>query len=170
MSCFSLLICQELQKIKVAQPCSSSDSEMFCNCIYICPMHILPFSWDSLVLTLPSRLQLAEDKAQGSFFSVQWVLRSVWLFATLWTAARQAPLSMEYLQQEYWCGLPFPPTADIPGITSESPGSPAMKVDYLPLSHQGSPLFPYPRPNHLLTLPTEVATYDVHHSVVFFLN
>ena len=86
MSCFSLLICQELQKIKVAQPCSSSDSEMFCNCISICLIHILPFSWNSLGLTPPSRLQLAEDKAQGSFFSVQWVLRSVWLFATLWTA------------------------------------------------------------------------------------
>ena len=71
MSCFSLLICQELQKIKVAQPCSNSDSEMFCNCISICLIHILPFSWNSLGLTPPSRLQLAEDKAQGSFFSVQ---------------------------------------------------------------------------------------------------
>ena len=71
MSCFSLLICQELQKIKVAQACSSSDSEMFCNCISICLIHILPFSWDSLVLAPPSRLQLAEDKAQGSFSSVQ---------------------------------------------------------------------------------------------------
>ena len=79
---------------------------------------------------------------------------------------------MEYLQQEYWCGLPFPPTADIPdpGITPESPVSPAWKEDSLPLSHHGSPLFPYPRPNHLLTLPTEVVIYDVRHSVVFFLN
>ena len=33
----------------------------------------------------------------------------VWLFATLWTVARQAPLSMGFSRQEYWSGLPFPP-------------------------------------------------------------
>ena len=30
------------------------------------------------------------------------------LFATPWTAASQAPLSMEFSRQEYWSGLPFP--------------------------------------------------------------
>ena len=29
-------------------------------------------------------------------------------FATPWTVARQAPLSMEFSRQEYWSGLPFP--------------------------------------------------------------
>ena len=28
--------------------------------------------------------------------------------ATLWSVARQAPLSMEFSRQEYWSGLPFP--------------------------------------------------------------
>ena len=28
--------------------------------------------------------------------------------ATLWTAAHQAPLSMEFSRQEYWSGLSFP--------------------------------------------------------------
>ena len=32
----------------------------------------------------------------------------VHLFVTLWTAARQAPLSMGFPRQEYWSGLPFP--------------------------------------------------------------
>ena len=32
----------------------------------------------------------------------------VWLFATSWTVARQAPLSMEFSWQEYWSGLPCP--------------------------------------------------------------
>ena len=32
----------------------------------------------------------------------------VQLFATLWTAARQAPLSLEFSRQEYWHGLPCP--------------------------------------------------------------
>ena len=30
------------------------------------------------------------------------------LFATLWTVARQAPLSVGFSKQEYWSGLPFP--------------------------------------------------------------
>ena len=30
----------------------------------------------------------------------------VWLCATLWTAAHQAPLSMGFSRQEYWTGLP----------------------------------------------------------------
>ena len=34
------------------------------------------------------------------------------LYATPWTVAHQAPLSMGFSRQEYWCGLPCPP----PGI------------------------------------------------------
>ena len=40
-------------------------------------------------------------------------------FATPWTAARQAPLSMGYPRQEYWSGLPSP----IPGV----PPGPGIK-------------------------------------------
>ena len=35
-------------------------------------------------------------------------LSHVRLFATPWTVARQAPLSMGFSKQEYWSGLPFP--------------------------------------------------------------
>ena len=35
------------------------------------------------------------------------VTKSVRLFATLWTVAHQAPLSMEFSRQEYQSGLPF---------------------------------------------------------------
>ena len=35
-------------------------------------------------------------------------LSCVQLFATPWTAACQAPLSMGFPRQEYWSGLPFP--------------------------------------------------------------
>ena len=35
-------------------------------------------------------------------------LSPVWLFATPWTAAYQAPLSMGFSRQEYWSGLPLP--------------------------------------------------------------
>ena len=36
-------------------------------------------------------------------------LSRVQLFATLWTVALQAPLSMGFSRQEYWRGLPCPP-------------------------------------------------------------
>ena len=36
------------------------------------------------------------------------------LYATLWTAARQSPLSMGFSRQEYWSGLPCPPPGDLP--------------------------------------------------------
>ena len=42
------------------------------------------------------------------------VLSLVGLFATLWTVARQAHLSMEFSRQEYWSGLPCPPPGDLP--------------------------------------------------------
>ena len=47
---------------------------------------------------------------------------------TLWTVARQAPLSMGVSRQEYWSGLPCPPPGDLPdpGIKPASPVSPAL--------------------------------------------
>ena len=43
--------------------------------------------------------------------------------ATPWTVAHQAPLSMGFSRQEYWRGMPFPPSAELPdpGIEPESP-------------------------------------------------
>ena len=35
-------------------------------------------------------------------------LSRVWLFATPWTAAHQAPQSMGFSRQEYWSGVPLP--------------------------------------------------------------
>ena len=63
------------------------------------------------------------------------------LFATPWTVAHQAPLSMGFSRQEYWSGLPFPPPGDFPdtGIEPTSLTSPALAVGSLPLHHLGSP-------------------------------
>ena len=57
------------------------------------------------------------------------------LFATPWTVAHQAPLSMGILQQEYCSGLPFPPPGDLPHprIQPTSPESPTLQADPLPL-------------------------------------
>ena len=64
------------------------------------------------------------------------------LLVTHWTVAHQAPLSLGFSRQEYRSGLPCPPLGDLPntGIKPMSPVSPALQVDFLLLSHQGSPI------------------------------
>ena len=49
-------------------------------------------------------------------------------FATPYTVARQAPLSMGFSRQEHWSGLPFPPPGDLPDprIEPASLASPAL--------------------------------------------
>ena len=65
----------------------------------------------------------------------------VWLFATPWTLARQAPLPMGFSREEHWSGLPCPLPGDLPhpGIEPMSPVAPALQADSLPPSHWGSP-------------------------------
>ena len=56
------------------------------------------------------------------------VLSRVWLFATAWTVAHQAPLSARFSRQEYWSGLPFPPAGQTPdpGIKCAFLATPAL--------------------------------------------
>ena len=64
-------------------------------------------------------------------------LSCVGLFATPWTVARQAPLSMGFSRQEYWSGLPCPPPGDHlhPGI---KPRSPTLQADSSPSEPPGN--------------------------------
>ena len=64
------------------------------------------------------------------------------LFATPWTAAHQAPLSMGFSRQEYWSGLPFPSLGDLPDPGVE-PGSPILQADSL-LSEPPEIVLPFP--------------------------
>ena len=64
-------------------------------------------------------------------------LSRVWLSATSWMVAHQAPPSLGFSRQEYWSGLPCPSPGDLPNPGIE-PGSPALQADSLSLSHQGS--------------------------------
>ena len=68
---------------------------------------------------LPAR-ELVSDKLRKS-------LSRVHLFVTLWTVAHQAPLSMRCPRQEYWSGVPFPFSGDLPDSGIE-PGSPALQA------------------------------------------
>ena len=57
------------------------------------------------------------------------LLSRVQLFATLWTIAHQASLSMGFSRQAYWSGLTCPPPEPLldPGIESTSPATPALQ-------------------------------------------
>ena len=71
----------------------------------------------------------------------------VWLLATQWTVAHQAPLSVGFSRQEYWSGLPCPSPGNLPnpGIKSASLTSCALASSSLPLAPPGKP-----RPIHLV--------------------
>ena len=68
------------------------------------------------------------------------LLSRVRLFATPWTVAYQAPLSMGFSRQEYWSGLPFPSPGDLPhpGVELESP---ALQADSLLSEPPGNPIY-----------------------------
>ena len=61
------------------------------------------------------------------------------LFATSWTVAYQAPLSMGFSRQEYWSGLLFPPPRDLPdtGIKSTSLEAPALAGRFFTTAPRG---------------------------------
>ena len=58
-----------------------------------------------------------------------WSLSHVQLFT--WTAAHQAPLSMEFPRQEFWTVLPLSSPWDPLNLGIET-GSPALQADSLP--------------------------------------
>ena len=68
----------------------------------------------------------------------------VQLFVILWTVVYKAHLPMGFSRQEYWSGnvLPCPPPGDLldTGIEPMAPASPGLQVDFLLLSHWGSPV------------------------------
>ena len=80
------------------------------------------------VLPLHCFMQAFSSCGEGGLLSCCGARASHW-FATPWTAACQAPLSMEFSIQEYWSGLPFPSPADLPNPGME-PGSPTLQADF----------------------------------------
>ena len=68
-------------------------------------------------------------------------LSRVRLFATPWTVAHRAPLSMGFSRQEHWSGLPFPSPGDLPDPGIEL-ASPALQADAFPSEPPGKPKTP----------------------------
>ena len=69
------------------------------------------------------------------------VFSCVRLFVTPWTAAPQAPLSMEFSREEYWSGLTFPTPGDLPspGIKPAAPVSPSLAGGFFTTEPPGKP-------------------------------
>ena len=90
----------------------------------------------------------------GSLPLVTFAASVAWscLFATPWTVASQAPLSMVFSRQVYWSGLPFPPPGHLPypGIEPVSPAYPALKVGSLSLHHLGKPSGDFHKASNLI--------------------
>ena len=63
------------------------------------------------------------------------------LFVTLWTVARQAPLSIGFSRQEYWSGLPCPPLGYLPNPRMEPASriSPALAGGFFTTVLPGKP-------------------------------
>ena len=64
-------------------------------------------------------------------------LSHVWLLATPWTAAYQAPPSMGFSRQEYWTGVPFPSQGIFP-TQGSNPGLLHCRQTLYRLSYQQS--------------------------------
>ena len=97
-----------------------------------------PIKCKSGLLIFPIPLSSCHFSHENVQFSSVQSLSRVGLFATQWTVACQAPLSMDFSRQEYWNGLPFPSSGNLPnpGI---KPRSPALQEDTLPDEPQGKP-------------------------------
>ena len=80
-------------------------------------------------------------KGYQKFSSSECALSRVQLFATPWTVACQAPLSMRSPRQENWSGLPFPIPGGLPdpGSQPESFASPVLAGGFFTTAPPGKP-------------------------------
>ena len=93
---------------------------------------------ESLCLSFWARKhQITASRACATCKRKCWSLSHVWLCATPWTVARQAPL-WGLSPQEHWSGVPFPSPEALPkpGI---KPRSPALQEDSLSSEPAGKP-------------------------------
>ena len=84
----------------------------------------------------------------------------VQLFATSWTIACQAPLSVGFSRQGYWSGFPCPPPGDLPkprikprssgSLSIEPPGEPNLQPRPLPNPHSRTCHYPLSFPRSYL--------------------
>ena len=84
---------------------------------------------------------LTDDQLKKMWRVCAHSLSRVRLFATQWTVAHQAPLSMGLSWQEHWSGLPLPSPGDLPtqGSNQSLLRLLHLQAGSLSLDHLGSP-------------------------------
>ena len=94
---------------------SSYHSAAAAKSLQSCPTLCYPIDGSPLGSSVPGILQARILEWVAISFSNAWewkvkvkLLSCTRLLATPWTAAHQAPPSMEFSRQEYWSGLPLP--------------------------------------------------------------
>ena len=121
VSCHFLLQCRKVK----------SESEVAQSCLALCnPMDCSPPGSSIHEIFQARVLEWGAIAFSISCFSC------VQFFATLWTVAHQAPLSMEFSRQEYWSGWPCPPPGGLPdpGIEPMPLMSPALVLRFFTTS------------------------------------
>ena len=93
---------------------NSSPAAATAKSLQLCPT-VWPHRRQPTSSAVPGILQARILEWAAIAFSNAWKrkvkvksLSHVWLLATPWTAAHQAPPSMGFSRQEYWSGLPLP--------------------------------------------------------------
>ena len=81
-------------------------------------------------LLIQSRQKLKYKRSVKKERKIVKLLSRIRLFSTPWTVANQAPLSMGFSRQEYWSGLLFLSSGDLPDPGIE-PGSLSLQEDSL---------------------------------------
>ena len=127
---FNVFDCQLLLKIILLK--KTLCEPMDCSMLGFPVLHYFPVFANSAAA--------AAEVINDEWLILSWATRGRWsdvkslsrvrLFATSWTVAYQAPLSMGFFRQEFWSGLPFPSPGDLPDPGIE-PGSPALQADAL---------------------------------------
>ena len=109
ISFYSLLFCKISEKLACNAAAAAAKS------LQSCPTLCNPIDGSPQGSPIPGILQARTLEWLAISFSNAWKwkvkvksLSRVRLFATPWTAAYQAPLSMGFSRQEYWSGLPLP--------------------------------------------------------------
>ena len=129
-SCLENLMDRRTWQATVHRVAESDSTEMTLACTHAaaakslqsCPTLCDPIDGSLQGSPIPGILQVRTLEWVPISFSSAWKwkvkgksLSRVWLFATPWTAAHQAPPSMGFSEQEYWSGLPSPSQAHMLG-------------------------------------------------------
>ena len=111
MSASPLLLCEQIHRYHLSRVYAAAAAKSLQSC---------PTLWDPIDGSAPGSpvpgiLQARTLEWVAISFSNAWkwkvkvkLLSRVWLLATSWTAAYQAPLPMGFSRQEYWSGVPLP--------------------------------------------------------------